>query len=64
MERGHIPERTCRGCGCKKERAGLIRFVIRDGVLIEDQLRQRREGAFIVAMTIPAASGWQETENF
>lgn len=37
MRRGHIPERTCRGCGHKKTRADLLRFVVIEGRLVEDQ---------------------------
>lgn len=37
MNRGHIPERTCRGCGRKGPRSGLLRFVVVEGRLVEDQ---------------------------
>ncbi|ADW19047.1 ribosomal protein L7Ae family protein [Desulfobulbus propionicus DSM 2032] len=37
MNRGHVPQRTCRGCGRKGPRAGLLRFVVIGGRLVEDQ---------------------------
>lgn len=37
MRRGHVPERTCRGCGRKGTRNDLVRFVVVDGRLVEDQ---------------------------
>jgi predicted RNA-binding protein YlxR (DUF448 family) len=37
MVRGHIPERTCRGCGRKAPHFDLLRFVLVDGKLVEDQ---------------------------
>ena len=40
MKRGHVPERTCRGCGRKTLRSELIRFAVAEGVFIEDQKRQ------------------------
>jgi len=36
MTRGHIPERTCRGCGQKGPRSALLRFYLTEGRLIED----------------------------
>ncbi len=38
MNRGHIPERTCRGCGRKSPSSDLLRFVVIGGRLIDDQL--------------------------
>ncbi|MCL1981176.1 MAG: DUF448 domain-containing protein [Proteobacteria bacterium] len=37
MRRGHVPLRTCRGCGRKGPQAELLRFIVADGVLTEDQ---------------------------
>lgn len=37
MRRGHVPVRTCRGCGRKGPQAELLRFVLVKGALIEDQ---------------------------
>lgn len=39
MHRGHIPERTCRGCGRKGPQKTMIRFVVAHGQLIEDSSR-------------------------
>ncbi|NLX18693.1 MAG: DUF448 domain-containing protein [Desulfobulbus sp.] len=36
MRRGHVPIRTCRGCGRKVSRATLLRFVLVEGNLAED----------------------------
>ncbi|MBM9536881.1 YlxR family protein [Desulfobulbus alkaliphilus] len=38
MRRGHVPERTCRGCQRKRPRSDLTRFVVVSGRLIEDHL--------------------------
>lgn len=38
MNRGHIPERTCRGCGRKGPRSSLRRFVVIEGRLVDDLL--------------------------
>lgn len=40
MRRGHVPERTCRGCGRKGPQAALIRLVVVDGALAEDRGKQ------------------------
>ncbi|QQG65498.1 DUF448 domain-containing protein [Desulfobulbus oligotrophicus] len=32
-----MPVRTCRGCGRKASRATLLRFVLVEGCLVEDQ---------------------------
>lgn len=37
MRRGHVPQRTCRGCGRKGPKAELLRLVVTSGVLVEDQ---------------------------
>lgn len=37
MRRGHVPQRTCRGCGRKAPRTDLLRFVAVGGGLVEDQ---------------------------
>jgi len=37
MNRGHIPERTCRGCGRKSPRSVLLRFTVVEGALVEEQ---------------------------
>lgn len=37
MRRGHIPERTCRGCNRKGARSELVRFVVVNGKLVEDR---------------------------
>ena len=37
MRRGHVPERTCKGCGRKSPRFDLLRFVVVEGSLVEDQ---------------------------
>lgn len=39
MRRGHVPERTCRGCGCKGPQSELVRFVTVEGRLVEDGQR-------------------------
>ena len=36
MKTGHVPMRTCRGCGRKAPKAELTRFVLRKGLLHED----------------------------
>ncbi|HEB49823.1 MAG TPA: YlxR family protein [Desulfobulbus sp.] len=36
MRRGHVPIRTCRGCGRKAPKQELIRLVLRQGRVIED----------------------------
>ncbi|MBV5318533.1 MAG: DUF448 domain-containing protein [Desulfobulbaceae bacterium] len=36
MNKGHIPERTCRSCGRKGPRSVLLRFYVTEGRLIED----------------------------
>jgi predicted RNA-binding protein YlxR (DUF448 family) len=36
MKRGHVPERTCRGCGQKAPQSGLLRFVVVDGRLVAE----------------------------
>lgn len=36
MHRGHVPKRTCRGCGQKMPQAELVRFVAVEGRLVED----------------------------
>jgi uncharacterized protein len=41
MRRGHVPERTCRGCGRKAPRLDLLRFIVTEGILIEDQRGDR-----------------------
>ena len=41
MKRGHVPVRTCRGCGVKAPQPELLRLVMRDGELIEDPLRRK-----------------------
>lgn len=38
MNRGHIPERTCRSCGRKNQQSGLLRFVVIGGRLVEGHL--------------------------
>jgi len=35
MKRGHVPIRTCKGCGRRRPRRELIRFIVRDGSLVE-----------------------------
>ena len=37
--RGHVPERTGRGCGRRGPQADLVRFVVAGGRLSEDRLR-------------------------
>lgn len=39
MRRGHVPERTCRGCGRKEPQSELVRFVAVQGRLVEDAQR-------------------------
>jgi predicted RNA-binding protein YlxR (DUF448 family) len=39
---GHVPERTCRGCGLKGLQGELVRFVVADGRLKEDRWRTMR----------------------
>ncbi|XCN72608.1 MAG: DUF448 domain-containing protein [Candidatus Electrothrix aestuarii] len=36
MKRGHVPIRTCKGCGRKAEKSELIRLVWCEGSLQED----------------------------
>ena len=40
MRRGHVPERTCRGCGRKGPQLKLVRFVVVEGRLVEDEQRR------------------------
>ncbi len=35
MKRGHVPLRTCRGCGCKRPQKELRRLVLIQGNLVE-----------------------------
>ena len=42
MNRGHIPERTCRSCGRKGPQFGLLRFVVIGGRLVAGQLKSVR----------------------
>ncbi|WP_051553610.1 YlxR family protein [Desulfobulbus elongatus] len=37
MRRGHVPQRTCRGCGRKAPKSELLRFVVTEGALALDQ---------------------------
>jgi len=37
MRRGHVPLRTCRGCGVKQPQQALQRFVYRQGKLVESE---------------------------
>lgn len=39
MTRGHVPIRICKGCGRKASQQDLRRFVIVDGIVQEDTLR-------------------------
>ena len=36
MKRGHVPFRTCKGCGQKKPASELTRLVLTEGVVKED----------------------------
>ncbi len=36
MKRGHVPIRTCRGCGCRAPQEELVRLVMLDGAVGED----------------------------
>ncbi|CAK8719168.1 hypothetical protein GCAAIG_08630 [Candidatus Electronema halotolerans] len=36
MSRGHVPIRTCKGCGQKKPASELTRLVLANGVVRED----------------------------
>jgi predicted RNA-binding protein YlxR (DUF448 family) len=36
MKRGHIPIRTCRGCGRKVQKLELVRLAMVNGALVED----------------------------
>ncbi len=40
MRRGHVPERTCRGCGRKGPQSTLVRLGVAAGALVEDQGKQ------------------------
>ncbi|MGE4559327.1 MAG: YlxR family protein [Desulfobulbus sp.] len=40
MRRGHVPQRTCRGCGLKGPQTELVRFVAVEGRLVEDGRRR------------------------
>ena len=37
MNRGHLPERTCRGCGRKRPQTVLLRYTVIEGRLVEQQ---------------------------
>ncbi len=39
-KRGHIPIRTCRGCGSKAAKQQLVRLIMSEGVLTEDPEQQ------------------------
>ncbi|GAB4340494.1 MAG: hypothetical protein Kow0089_14250 [Desulfobulbaceae bacterium] len=45
MKRGHVPIRTCRGCGKKAPKSELVRFVLDQGRLVEDD-RGRGYGVY------------------
>ncbi|RUM36826.1 MAG: DUF448 domain-containing protein [Desulfobulbus sp.] len=36
MKKGHVPIRTCRGCGRRVPQAELVRFVVMNGIVWED----------------------------
>ena len=36
MKRGHVPIRTCRGCGRKAQQVEFVRLVMLDGRMVED----------------------------
>lgn len=40
MRRGHVPVRTCRGCGRQGVKTTLIRMGVVAGALVEDQGKQ------------------------
>ena len=40
MKRGHVPVRTCRGCGRKAPQVELVRLVMQEGALKEDPGRR------------------------
>ena len=40
MKRGHVPVRTCRGCGRRAPQAELVRLTLFDGALVEDSDRE------------------------
>jgi len=37
MRRGHVPLRTCLGCGRKGPQAEMLRFIVAGGTLVADQ---------------------------
>jgi predicted RNA-binding protein YlxR (DUF448 family) len=41
MKRGHVPIRTCRGCGVQASKTGLVRLVMVNGVLDEDPAQDK-----------------------
>lgn len=40
MTIGHVPIRTCLGCGRRREKGGLMRIAIKDGVLMIDEAKR------------------------
>ncbi|MCW5206881.1 YlxR family protein [Desulfobulbus sp. F5] len=36
MKRGHVPVRTCKGCGQKRLATEMARLVLSEGALVED----------------------------
>jgi predicted RNA-binding protein YlxR (DUF448 family) len=40
MRGGHVPQRTCRGCGRKEPQAALVRYVAVEGRLVEDKMKR------------------------
>ncbi len=38
MKRGHVPVRTCKGCGARRPKGELRRFVLEKGVMVESRI--------------------------
>lgn len=59
--KGHIPIRTCIGCGAKRSRKELIRLVLdADGLVVRDDSgKGRGRGAYVC----PSNSCWKRLEK-
>ncbi|RMG60274.1 MAG: DUF448 domain-containing protein [Deltaproteobacteria bacterium] len=58
MKKRHVPERSCAGCGAKKEKGKLLRFAIKrkEGRILFDE-RQKIEGRGIYSCPDPKCLG-------
>lgn len=59
--KGHIPERTCIGCGVKQGKSELIRLVLGpDGLVVRDDWgKGKGRGAYVC----PSSSCWKNLEK-